>query len=333
MPRINVVVTDYIENDLDWEKQVLAEEDIGLEAFQLKNELEDEIYESVKSADVIVVNMAKMTASLIERLENCRLIIRHGIGYDNVDVDACTRNNIQFANQPDYCTIDVAEHAITLILASARRLFPAQHTLHDSSVRGEWDFSKLFPLYRMEGKVLGIVGLGRIGRQVARKLSTFGFELIAADPYIDRSLFEEYGVRRVDLDTLLSRSDFVTIHTPLNEETRHLVNEESLRKMKKTAYIINTARGPIVDQEALARALEQQSIAGAAIDVFDEEPPPRSHPLFEQENALLTPHISWASVESSWDIRKSIVDDIMRFASGGNAKHVINSIRLNQSQA
>ncbi|HPK02744.1 MAG TPA: NAD(P)-dependent oxidoreductase, partial [Candidatus Sumerlaeota bacterium] len=177
---MKAVVTDYIESDLEWEQAQLAPHGITLTAHQLKFRPADEVYEAVKDADAIVVNMVKMDDALLRRLEKCKLLIRHGIGYDNVDVAACTRYGIQFAYQPDYCQIDVAEHAVALILSLARRIPFSRATLENSSRTGQWDFSELFPIYRMEGKTLGIVGLGRIGRRVARKLSGFGLKMLAA---------------------------------------------------------------------------------------------------------------------------------------------------------
>jgi len=322
-----VVVTDYIEEDLEWEQQQLSDRGIEFEALQLKGKPEEQVYKAVRDADLIVVNMVPFQSSLLDRLDRCHTIIRHGIGYDNVDVEACTRNGIQFANQPDYCATDVAEHAISLILAFGRRLFPARKTLEVSSARGEWDFSGLFPIHRMEGKVVGIVGLGRIGRIVARKLSGFGFRLLAADPYIPDQEFEKAGVENVTLDRLLELSDFVTIHTPLSSETRQLMGRETLSKMKPNACLVNTARGPIIDAEALAEALRNGVIGGAAIDVYSHEPPSPDYPLFGMENVILTPHSGWASEESAWDIRKKILADIIAVAEGGDAKHVLNEIK------
>lgn len=324
-----VVVTDYIEDDLEWEREQLADHDIELKTFQLKGKPEEEVFEAVKEADVIVVNMVPMTASLLSRLDRCRAIIRHGIGYDNVDVEACTENGIQFANQPDYCATDVAEHAISLIMAYGRRLFPARKSLEVSSAAGEWNFEGLFPIHRLEGQTVGIVGLGRIGSIVARKLSGFGFRLVAADPYIEDTVFEQAGVEKMELNDLLAESDFVTIHTPLSKETRHLINKETLSRMKPTGCLINTARGPIVDAGALADALKKGKIGGAAIDVYSDEPPSPDYPLFEMENVLLTPHSGWASEESSLAIRKKILDDILSLARGENARHLINDIRFN----
>ncbi|HOE95625.1 MAG TPA: C-terminal binding protein [Candidatus Sumerlaeota bacterium] len=321
---MKAVVTDYIESDLEWEQAQLAPHGITLTAHQLKFRPADEVYEAVKDADAIVVNMVKMDDALLRRLEKCKLLIRHGIGYDNVDVAACTRYGIQFAYQPDYCQIDVAEHAVALILSLARRIPFSRATLENSSRTGQWDFSELFPIYRMEGKTLGIVGLGRIGRRVARKLSGFGLKMLAADPYVDRAVAEDLGVRLVTLDELLGEADYITLHTSLTDETRRLINADALGRMKPTALLVNTSRGPIVDQEALADALAEGRIAGAAIDVFDVEPPPIDYRLFQSDRAILTPHIGWASEESAWEIRRRIVDDLISHAQGRPARCVIN---------
>lgn len=322
--KIHAVVTDYIEDNLDWEAAELAKADIGFAAHQLKFKPEADVLAKVAGADVIVVNMVKFDASLIAKLDRCKLLIRHGIGYDNVDVAACTRKGIVFAYQPDYCVEDVAEHAIALVFACARKVVWSRQTLDESSARGQWDFSKLFPIHRMDGKTLGIVGLGRIGGAVARKLKGFGMRILAFDPCLSDEQKRKAGVAFVGLEQLLRESDYVTLHTPVTDETRHLINARTLGLMKPTAYLVNTARGPIVDAEALAAALRAGTIAGAAIDVFDVEPPPRAHPLFDAPNAILTPHIGWASEEAGWEIRKSILADILAFAQGKTARCVVN---------
>ena len=330
MAAFKAVVTDYIEPDLNMEAKRLQELGIEFEAFQLKFRPEDEVYEAIKDADVIVVNMVKMPESLIKRLTKCKLIIRHGIGYDNVDWKACEKYGIQFAYQPDYCKEDVAEHAISLIFACARRLFRARTCLDESSAKGAWDFGDLFPVYRLDGKTLGILGCGRIGSRVFRKLRTFGFNIIACDPYLSadrKQALEEQGLRFVDKETLFRTSDFVTIHTPNNEETKKIANAETIGMMKKTAYLINTARGPLVDTEALADALKNERIAGAGIDVFDVEPPAPDFPLFALKNAILTPHMGWASEESAEEIRLSILDDIIAAFRGQPARCIVNSVK------
>lgn len=332
--KIKVVVTDYIEPDLNWEAEQLADKPVIFETYQLKFKSEEEVLEKIHDAHVIVVNMVKMTESLISKLQNCRLIIRHGIGYDNVDVNACTKYGIQFAYQPDYCKEDVAEHAIALIFACARKVVSGRRTLEKSSQRGQWDFTDLFPIYRLDGKTLGIVGTGRIGSRVFRKLRTFGFRIIACDPYISEKRKADLisqGLTYVDCETLFKESDFVTIHTPLQEDTRHIVNAHTLSLMKPTAYVVNTARGPMVDSKALAEAVRKGVIAGAAIDVFDKEPPDPNFELFGLDNVILSPHIGWASEEAGWEIRKSILDDILSAAAGRSARCVVNSIKTLKS--
>ena len=330
MANFKAVVTDYIEPDLVYEAQKLAELGIDFEAFQLKFRPEDEVYEAIKDADVIVVNMVKMPESLISRLTKCKLIIRHGIGYDNVDWKACEKYGIQFAYQPDYCKEDVAEHAISLIFACARRLFRARTCLEESSAAGAWNFEDLFPVYRLDGKTLGILGCGRIGSRVFRKLRTFGFNIIACDPYLTDSVRKSYevqGLTFVDKETLFKTADFITIHTPLNDETRKIANAETIGMMKPTAYLINTARGPMVDIPALAQALREEKIGGAGIDVFDVEPPSPEFELFGLKNAILTPHMGWASEESGWEIRESILSDIIAASQGKSARCIVNSVK------
>jgi len=321
---MKVAVTDYIEDNLDWEAQEMAKAGLEFATFQLKFKPEAEVVALLKDADVIVVNMVKMTPSLLAQLPNCKLLIRHGIGYDNVDVAACKANGICFAYQPDYCADDVAEHAIALIFALVRKVVESRKTLEASSASGQWDFSRLFPLYRMDGKTLGILGVGRIGSRVARKLQSFGLRILGCDPYLSAARKAELGIEFVDQDTLFRQSDYLTVHTLLTPETKHIVNATSLAKMKQTAVLVNTSRGPMVDCDALAEALKRGVIAGAAIDVFDVEPPPPSLPLFALPNCILTPHTGWASVESGWHIRKSIVDDILRHHRGEPAKFIVS---------
>jgi D-3-phosphoglycerate dehydrogenase len=294
----------------------------------LKFRPQEEVLEKVADADVIVVNMVKFDEELISKLKNCKLIIRHGIGYDNVDVEACTKYGIQFAYQPDYCKIDVAEHAISLIFTCGRKTYWSRKTLEQSSAAGQWDFSGLFPIYRMEGKTLGILGLGRIGSRVLAKMRSFGFRIIGNDPYLsEKRKAALEGVEWVDKDTIFKESDFLTIHTPLKDDTRHIVNAQTLSMMKSTAYVINTSRGGMIDIDALVEALKNNQIAGAALDVYDVEPPAAESEIFKLDNLVLTPHIGWASEEAGWEIRESILNDIISAYEGKDARCVINEIK------
>jgi D-3-phosphoglycerate dehydrogenase len=325
--RMKVAITDYIEDSLDWETKQLAAAGLELAAFQLKFKSDDEVVAAIRDADFVVVNMVKLTDAILSRLPKCRLLIRHGIGYDNVDVASCTRHGIPFAYQPDYCTEDVAEHAIALLFSCARKIPSSRPVLDRSVAAGQWDFAGLFPIYRMKGRTLGIVGVGRIGSRVAQKLASFGFRILGNDPYLPAERKKELGIEWVDAPTLFRESDFVTIHTPLNDETRHLVNAKTLALMKKTAYLVNTARGGMVDIPALTSALKAGAIAGAALDVYDREPPPPDYPLYGMDNVILTPHTAWASEESGLQIRKNIVADILSAARGGEARCLVNSVK------
>lgn len=324
MAGMRVVVTDYIEDDLDWEAEELEKAGMDFEIHQLKFRPDEEVIAAVEDADIIVVNMVKMTDAILSKLRKCRLLMRHGIGYDNVDVEACTRHGIPFANQPDYCTEDVAEHAIALIFACARKVPLSRQTLDQSVAKAQWDFSGLFPIYRMQGQTLGIVGVGRIGSRVAQKLASFGFRILGNDPYVSDQRRAELGIEWVDKETLFRESDFVTIHTLLNAETRHIVSAQTLALMKPTAWIVNTSRGGMVDSDALKSALGAGRIAGAALDVYEHEPPEKDYPFYDMTNVILTPHIGWASEEAGWQIRRNIVDDILAVAEGKPVRGPVN---------
>lgn len=321
---LKVVVTDYVETDLKWEEEQLAQRGVHFECAQLKFRPQTEVAELVKDADIIVVNMVKMPRDLVEQLEKCRVVIRHGAGYDNVDVDALTERGIPLAYVPDYCVAEVAEQAIALILACARKIVRSRKILEESSARGEWDFNDAIPMYRLTGKKLGIIGCGRIGGTVYLKLKNFGFQFLICDPYLSQERLDELGITTVDHETLFRNADFITLHTPLTDETRHMVNADTLALMKPTAYLINTSRGPMVDEKALAIALRNKQIAGAAIDVFEKEPPDPSHPLFGLDNVILTPHLSWYSEDAGWSIREKILQDIDLAIEGKPPRFCVN---------
>ena len=319
---MKVVVTDYIEPDLEWEAREMGRRGIEFACHQLKFTSPRQVIEATRDADVVVVNMVPITAEVVGGWERCRLVIRHGVGYDNVDLAAMEKAGIPCCYIPDYCTEDVAEHAIMLILASARRLPTSRQVLDESSARGQWDFAGVIPIYRIAGRTVGILGCGRIGSRVYQKLKSFGVEFRIVDPYLSEGRKRELGIEVVDKETMFRESDYVTVHTPLTRETRHIVNAGTLAMMKPAAHLINTSRGPMVDAAALAEALRKGVIAGAAIDVFDLEPPPPDHPLFGAPNIILTPHLAWYSEDAAWRIRELIVLEIDRFAAGQPPRYV-----------
>ena len=323
--RRKVVVTDYIEPELDWEAEELAKRGVDFAAYQLKLRPEEEVFEAVKDADVILVNMVKFPASLISRLDRCTRIIRHGVGYDNVDVEACTAKGIPLAYCPDYCMDEVAEQAIALIFACARQVPQSRKILDDSIARGRWDFTPLAKCYRMAGRTLGIIGCGRIGSRLYQRIRHFGFEkILVCDPYLSEERVRELGISLSAHEEVFGGADFITLHTPLTDETRHLVNRRTLNLMKPTAYLINTSRGPMVDHEALAEALREGRIAGAGIDVYDTEPPETTYPLRELDNAILTPHVSWYSEDAATRAREVIFQDIELALAGKPPRYCVN---------
>ncbi len=322
--KIAVIVTDYIETDLDWEAAEMAKRGIDFECYQLKTASEQEVIERTRNADIVVVNMVKCTRRVFEGWSKCKLVIRHGAGYDNVDVQALTERGIVLEYIPDYCSHEVAEQAIALMFACVRKVVWSGKVLRDSSARGEWDFAPIIPMFRMDGLTVGIVGCGRIGGLVHRKLRHFGVKFLVCDPYLSKDRKAEFGVETVDMETLCRGSDFVTVHTPLSDETRHLINAETLSWMKPNAYLVNTSRGGMVDHAALAESVKSGRIAGAAIDVFDDEPPRPDFPLLNLDNVILTPHISWYSEDSQQSIREKIVQDIDMFVDGSGPRIPVN---------
>lgn len=329
---LKVVVTDFIEPDLIWETEEFKKRGLDFTIHQLKFQTAESVIEATRDADIVVVNMVPITARIVESWSRCKLVIRHGTGYDNVDIPALTKAGIPLCYIPDYCTEEVAEQAIALILACGRKLFRSRRVLEESSARGEWEFSDIIPMFRMAGKTLGILGCGRIGSRVYLKLKNFGFKFLICDPYLAEERKKELGIEVVPQETLFRDSDFVTVHTLLTEETRHIVNAGTLALMKPTAYLINTARGPMVDSDALANAVKLGNLAGAAIDVYGKEPPEPGFPLFALPNVILTPHISWYSEDSGWRIREIIVLEIDRFAQSLPPRYVVNPEVLTQER-
>ncbi|MEM4675400.1 MAG: C-terminal binding protein, partial [Nitrososphaerota archaeon] len=242
---------------------------------------EDDLLAEVKDVDVMLVVYAKITKRIIESAPRLKGIVRYGIGLDNVDIRAATEMGVYVANVPDYCIGTVAEHTFALLLALARKIILADRIIKSAS----WKVWTQQPIELMgtdlEGKVLGLIGIGNIGSAVAIRAKAFGMKVIAYDPYIEKDRASSLGVELVDLDTLLKNSDFVSIHAPLTPETRGMIGEQELKKMKKTAYLINTSRGPIVKEDALYKALRDGWIAGAALDVYENEPPNTNNPLFK----------------------------------------------------
>ena len=295
-----------------YERQRLAAS--GVVLVEQKSVTEDEIIRACAGANVVVVEGAKtpITARVISALPRCQLIVKYAVGVDNVDVPAATAAGIVVANAADYCTEEVSDHAVALLLAGARRIVSM-----DRFVRaGHWaGYAKDQPLRRVSQLTLGLVGLGRIARATARKMAGFRLRMLAADPYLSGPVAEP-GVEVVAMDRLLRESDLISVHVPLTAETRGLLNETSFRSMKPTAVVVNTSRGPVIDEQALIRALREKWIGGAALDVVEEEPLPLSSPLREFDQVVITPHNAANSSDSLEHARRTVVDSIEAVARG-----------------
>ncbi len=322
MPRLKVAVTDYIEANLDWEAGELSRRGLDYAFHQLNQASPAELTAATRDADIVIANYASISAEVVSGWNKCKLLIRHGTGYNNLDLAALERAGIPACYIPDYCIEEVAEHAIALTLACGRRFVSSRKALDDSTGRAQWNLASIVPVFKMSGQILGIIGCGRIGSCVYRKLKSFGFDFRICDPYLPPERKRELGIEVVTKEQVFRESDFVTLHIPLNDETRHLVNGQMLALMKPTAYVINTARGPVIDTEALVRALKSGVIAGAGIDVYDSDPPGSAHPLLGLPNVLLTPHSAWYSEDAAWNIRKLIMLEIDRFIGGLPPRHV-----------
>jgi D-3-phosphoglycerate dehydrogenase len=277
--------------------------------------------------DALVMSWLPVTRALIDQLERCRVIVRFGIGVDMVDLDAATERGILVCNTATYCLDEVSNHALGLLLMLNRGLLQDV----DSVRGGGWFRSTSSPPRRLTGQRLGLVGAGRIGQLVAHKARGFGMDVVGYDPYLRAR--ESNGVPLVDLDELLASSDFVSVHCPLNASTRHLLGARELALMKSTAFLINTARGPIVDEGALCAALSEQRLAGAGLDVFETEPLPIDHPLRQLDNVILTPHSASWSIESSAECRRVAIEHVVTVLRGGVPTDVVNRAVLDQVHA
>src|SRR5580704_17298551 len=317
MARPLVAVSDSVFPNLDPAGAVLAK--VGAEIRLAKESTPDAILEVARDADALLTTYAKITGDMIRQMRNCRIIARFGIGIDNVDVPVATSQGIVVTRVPDYCLDEVSENAMALLLALARKIPFANSRTH----AGNWKMLELLPIHRLRGTVLGLVAFGQIPRLVTPKAKAFGIRVVTYDPYVPDEVLSRYAVERLDFDELVRISDFISIHTPLMPATHHLFNAEVFARMKPGAYVINTARGPIIDEAALAQALDMKQIAGAALDVMEKEPPGASA-LFGRDNVILTPHTSFYSEESLADLQIKGAEEVARVLTGQAPRNPVN---------
>ena len=279
---------------------------------------EDDLLRECGDADALLVQYGAFSRRVFAGLPNLKVVVRYGVGVDGVDLQAATEHGVPVVNVPDYGTDEVANHAVALMLALVRKI-----TRLDRQTRaGRWDVFLVGPMSRFAGRTVGIVGCGRIGSSVARKLSGFEVGLLGFDPYV--AAFPP-GVQPVSFERLLAESDYLTIHCPLTPETRHLIDARALAQMRSSAILVNTARGGVVDTAALVEALRMGLLAGAGLDVLEEEPLDPASPLGEMEQVVVTPHAAWYSEEGRSDLKRRAAEEAVRVLRGERPRHCVNA--------
>jgi D-3-phosphoglycerate dehydrogenase / 2-oxoglutarate reductase len=319
MPRILIAITDSPFHSLDPAKKELAR--LDPEYRMAKSPSADDILAVARDADAILVTYAKLPGELLQQLTRCRAIGRFGLGVDNIDLAAAKALGIAVNYVPDYCLREVSDHTMALLLALARKVTFANKLVQS----GRWEVPPIVPLRRLEGQVLGLVGFGNIPRTLAPKAKAFGLNVLAHDPYLPKDMFAAAGVEGVSFDELLARSDFISVHAPLFPATRGMMNASAFAKMKKGAFIINTARGPLIDEAALAAALDSGHLGGAALDVVTAEPLAKDSTLLGRDNVILTPHTAFYSVEALEELQSKCASDVARVLSGEKAIYPISA--------
>lgn len=319
MAKYKIVISDYQYDTIEPQREVARGfQDAELLDFQCRTE--EDVLEYAKDADIIINQYAPMTARVINGLDRCRAIIRYGIGVDTIDIEAANAKGIYVCNVPDYGVDETSNHAISMILALARKL----PVIMADVKRGNWGLECGKPMHRFAGSTLGLVGLGRIATAIAEKMAAFHLHIITYDPYVSEAHAAETGVTLVDFETLCRTSDYISIHCPSTDENYHLMDREVFRMMKPTAYLINAARGSIVDEEALIEALETGEIAGAGLDVLEKEPIDVNSRLLQMDQVIVTSHFGGYSEEAIFTLQKKAAMEAVNILSGNPPFNAVN---------
>jgi D-3-phosphoglycerate dehydrogenase len=314
-----IAVTDSVFPTLDPAKAALAR--LNPTYRMSKSVNADDIIAVAKDADAVLVTYAKLTREVLSQFTRCKAIGRFGLGVDNIDLPTAKEKGIAVNYVPDYCIREVSDHAMALLLSLIRKV-PLSNKLVQS---GRWEMPAVVPIRRIEGTVLGLIGFGHIPRLVAPKAQAFGIKVIAHDPFAKADVLKAANVESVDLDTLFKTSDYVSVHAPLLPATRGMMNAAAFAKMKKGAYIVNTARGPLIDEPALIAALDSGQIGGAGLDVVATEPLAKDSPLLGRDNVIISPHTAFYSIEALNELQTKCATDVARVLSGEKAVYPISA--------
>ncbi|EJR0833605.1 C-terminal binding protein [Escherichia coli] len=318
MKKIVVIEPGYL--NYSAEENILQDWDPQFVVVPANASLEEKLRQ-VSNADAIMVREATVSRPMIEAMQQCRVIVRYGVGVDNIDSQAAKEKGIYVANVPDYGSEDVAEHALALLLAATRRIATRNRDVRD----GQWGIGQREPMFRLAGKILSVVGFGRISRCFVQKASGIGFKrILVVDPLLTDKQASQAGVTRVNLDTLCREADFISLHAPLTPDTHHLIGEAELAKMKPSAVLVNTSRGGLIDEQALINALLQQRIFAAGLDVFESEPLSAKSPLLQMDNTLCTDHTAWFTEESVVELQSKAAHEVRRAFEGEHPLNWVN---------
>ena len=315
-----IKVADCDHPSIDIEKAVLAELSEDLPWYKCRTE--EELISHCADAEALLLMYAPATRRVLEQLPRCKVIVRYGVGVDSIDLRAAADLGIIVSNVPDYGTNEVADHALAMMLCLTRKIAFANSLVK----RGEWDFHQMEPIHRHQVQTMGIVGIGRIGGAMAQRTQALGMKVIAHDPFAKPEQVPSF-VTLVSLEALMREADVVSIHCPLQPSTRNLIDEKMLRLMKPSAFLVNTARGSIVDEVALEKMFAENLIAGAAMDVLAREPGEMNHPLFQHENFLCTPHMAWHSEESAKELKRKAAEEVRRVLLGQAPSYQVNAFK------
>lgn len=313
--------------DHEWEDTQLEErmfEEAGLELQILQSREKERIIEAAKTSDALLILYADIDEDILKEAQEAgrlQIVSRYGIGINMVDVAAAKACGIDVANVNDYCIDEVSDHSLAFILAAARRLIP----YYNDTRAGHWDFKVADLPIRSSKATVGLLGFGKIPRRLAEKLNAIGYNVMAYDPFVSEEDMHAVHVRKATVEEIIAKSDFISVHVPLIEATHHLLNREAFQAMKSNAYIINTARGPIIDEEAMIEALQNGEIAGAYLDVTETEPLPANSPLRTLPNVVLSPHAAWYSEDAFFEIRYKAIQNIIEKSEGKTPTYLIHS--------
>jgi D-3-phosphoglycerate dehydrogenase len=288
-----------------------------------QNETGKELGRILRDAFAVIIDVdVNISREVLEELKRCRIIVSASVGIDHIDLKAASKTGVYVSNVPGYCPEEVADHTLGLMIALARKIL----ILDKSTRAGKWDdWTTAEPVFRLRGRTLGIVGLGRVGTAVALRAKAHGLEIITYDPYIPIGRDASIGVKSVDFDALLREADIISLHVPLTDETRHMIGSREFEQMKDGVFIINTARGAVLDEKALVNALNSGKVAGAGLDVFEKEPPDPEGPLLQTDRVLVTPHTGFLSEESMRDRQSMAVDEVLRVLRNERPRSLVNN--------